>query len=99
LQFNQQWSSVSLSPHPWQHLLSPEILILAILICVRQNLRVVLICISLMTKDFEQFFKCFLAIQDSSVVDSLFITIPDFLIGLFGFFGSLLFEFFIYFGY
>jgi hypothetical protein len=65
----QQWKSV-LSPHPGQHVLSPEVLISAILIGVRWNLRVVLICISLITKDFEHFFRCFSAIRDSSVVNS-----------------------------
>jgi hypothetical protein len=64
----QQWRSVSLSLHPCQHVLSPEILILAILICVRWDLRVILICISLITEDFEHFFRCFSAILDSSVV-------------------------------
>jgi hypothetical protein len=44
-----QWRSVSLSPHPHQHVLSLEFLILAILIGVRWNLGVVLICISLMS--------------------------------------------------
>jgi hypothetical protein len=31
LQFHQQWRSVSLSPHPCQHLLSPEFLVLSLL--------------------------------------------------------------------
>jgi len=44
-----------------------------------------LICISLITKDFEHFFRCFSAIWDSSVVNSVFSSISYFLIGLFGF--------------
>jgi hypothetical protein len=44
-----------------------------------------LICISLITKDLEHFFRCFSAIQDSSVVNFLFSSMPHFLIGLFGF--------------
>jgi hypothetical protein len=55
LQSFEQWRNVSLSPHPLQHLLSPDFLILAILTGVKWNLRVVLICISLMTKDDEHF--------------------------------------------
>jgi hypothetical protein len=62
LQSYQQWRNVPLSPHPCQHVLSPEFLILAILIGARWNLRVVLIYIILMTKNVEHFFKGFLAI-------------------------------------
>jgi hypothetical protein len=51
LQSHQQWRSVALSLHLRQHLLSLEFLILAIQTGVRWNLRVVLICISLMIKD------------------------------------------------
>jgi hypothetical protein len=145
LQSHQQWRSVPLSPHPRQHLLSPELLILAILTDVRWNLRVgffvclfvcfvcfgflffsrqgfsvqpwlswnslcrpgwprsqeftclclpsagikgvcattpalrvVLIYISLMTKDAEHFFRCFLALQISSVENSLLSLFPIF---------------------
>jgi hypothetical protein len=61
LQSHQQWRSVPLSPHPCQHLLSPEFLIIAILTGVRWNLRVVLICIFLMIKDVEFFFQVLLS--------------------------------------
>jgi hypothetical protein len=50
-----QWRSVPLSPHPFEHLLSPKFLILAVLTGVRWNLRVVLICIFLMFKDVVHF--------------------------------------------
>jgi hypothetical protein len=59
--------------------LSREVLILAILTGIRWNLRVVLICISLITKDFQPFFRCFSAIQDSFVVNSQFCSMPHFL--------------------
>jgi hypothetical protein len=55
LHSHQQWRSVLLPPHPCQHVLSLKFLILAILMDVRWNLRVILICISLMTKDAEHF--------------------------------------------
>jgi len=78
LQSHQQWRSVPFSPHTRQHLLLPEFLILAILTGVRWNLRVVLICISLMTKDVEHFFRCFSAIRYSSVENSLFTSVSHF---------------------
>ena len=53
-------------------------LILAILKGVIQNLRFILICIYLMTKDIGHFFKCFLAIWNSYVKNSLFISIAYF---------------------
>jgi hypothetical protein len=62
LQSHQQWRSIPLSLHPCQHVLSSEILILAILIDVRWNLPVILICILLMTKGFEHLAKCFSAV-------------------------------------
>jgi hypothetical protein len=64
LQSHQQWRHVPLSPHPRQHLLSHEFLMLAILVssyCC-STYRVVLICISLMINDVEHFFRCFSAI-------------------------------------
>jgi hypothetical protein len=57
LQSHQQWRSVPLSLHPCQHVLSPEFFILSILKGMRWNLRIVLICISLMIKDVELFFQ------------------------------------------
>jgi hypothetical protein len=52
--------------------------ILAILTCLRWNLIVVLICISLMNKDVEHFFRCFSCIQYSLVQNPLFISVPHF---------------------
>ena len=80
-------------------MLSPEVLILAILFAIRWNLRVILIYISFITKDFEHFFKWFSAIGVSLVVNSQFSHTHHFLIGLFGFFGGYLLKFLIYFGY
>jgi hypothetical protein len=44
-----------------------------------------LICISLMIKDVKHCFRCLSAIWYSSVENSLFSSLPHFLIGLFGF--------------
>jgi hypothetical protein len=67
---------------------SPEFLILAILTGVKWNLKVVLICISVMIKDVKHFFRCFSAIQYSSVENSLYSSLPQFLKGLFEFLES-----------
>jgi hypothetical protein len=65
--------------------LSAGILILVILICVRWNLRVFLIYISLITKDFEHFFRCFLVIWDSTVLKPGLVISPIFWLGCLGF--------------
>jgi hypothetical protein len=88
LQSHQKWRSVPLSPHPCQHLLSPEVFILAILTGVRWNFRVVLICISLVIKDAEHFFMCISAILYTSGENSLFSSESNFLMGLFDFLES-----------
>jgi hypothetical protein len=48
-----------LFPHPHQHLLLVVFLMMAVLIGVRWNLSVVLICISFMARDVEHFFHVF----------------------------------------
>jgi hypothetical protein len=78
LESHQQWRSVPLSPHPCLHVLSPKFLVLAILTGVRWNLRVVLICLPLVIKDVEHIFRCFSALQYSSVENSLFSPVPHF---------------------
>jgi hypothetical protein len=89
LQPHQQRRSVPFTPHPRQHLVSPEFFILAILTGVRWNVRVVLICIYLMIKNVEHFFRCFSALQYSSVENSLLSSVHHFLIGLFDFLESI----------
>ena len=56
LQSHQQWRSVPLSPNLHQHVLSPEVFILAILIDVRFSPGSFwFVCFSLITKDFKHF--------------------------------------------
>lgn len=59
---HQQWIRASLTPHPHQHELASILLIWVILTGVRWNLKVILICMSLMAKDVSQPFVSFFLI-------------------------------------
>ena len=83
LHSHQQCKRVPCSPHPLQHLLRVDFLMMVMRTGLRWHLTVASLCISLINSNDEHVAMCPLAICRSSLEKCLFSLLPVFLIGWF----------------